>query len=244
MERGNSLNVSNVPTFGAVPFHPMNFAGRPGMRIPSMRVKLSTRWIEEYSSRCERVFDLPYIDKAAKESIFNVARWRCHPMQMVGTLVSTKASRLMRILETRFKRRQAKAFREIAFSAAAVSVITQSNWVIDRFLGVSRVFSKKKISHAIVQGSVRRLDDIQRFVYSQVWKQTNWLTSWSERPSDKSKGSRYSLSEDQRFFLDPPVACSCRRSSCLYGAIPNPGRLCAPTLGGYQNDTQADYSDW
>jgi hypothetical protein len=160
-------------------------------------------------------------------------------MQMIGSLVSTKFDRMMAILNKRFPWREAKAFREQAFSAAAVSVITQSSWVIDRFLGISRNPKKRKISQRIISGSVRRLDDIQRFVYSQVWKQAYWLSTRSERPRDKSKGSRDSLQEDLRWFLDPTVACPCERADCLYGSIPNPGEIFKGNRsGGYQSDTQ------
>jgi len=220
------------------------FGNRPGMRIPGMKIKQSTRWIDEFSSRCVREFNVPYIDKAGKDSIFTLAKWRCHPMQLVGSLVSTKFARIMSILRKRF-RGKAKAFREIAFSAAAVSTITQSSWIIDRFLGVSRVFSKKRISHHIVQGAVRSLDDIQRFVYSQVCSQAYWLTSRSERPRDKSNDSRPIEYEDRLMLEDPDILCACNLYTCPYGHILAEVVYSGPVKSeGYHSATQDSEEYW
>lgn len=183
-----------------------------------MRMKMSTRWIQDYSPKCRRTFSIPYIDKAGKDSVFPLARIDCHPMQLVGSLVATKFDRIMKVIRKRFIWKEAKALRESAFSAAIVSVVTQSAWIIDRFLGVSRVFSKKKIADHLVRESVRRLDDIQRFVYSQAYNQAYWLTSRSERPRDKSRGHRHMAPPDLT-FEDPLVPCACKRFDCHYASL-------------------------
>jgi len=240
-ERGYSIEITNKESLGSSPYNPVRFNYRPGRRLTGMKLKTSTRWIHDFSTACCRDFEVPYIDKGGKDSIFPLARWNCHPMQLVGSLASTKFSRIMRILRQRFTWKDAKAYRELALSVAIVSVITQSNWILDRFLGISRDLKKKKILKTFVLGCVRRLDDIQRFVYSQAFDQAYWLTSRSERPRDKSKGSIGTSYEDLQILEDPPMECPCKRYSCFYGSILN-GFYRGGNLAGYHSDTQSE--DW
>jgi hypothetical protein len=205
--------ITNRRLDESVPYIPFSFTGNSGF-TPGFHAKRSTRWIKGFNPACRREFDVPYIDKAGKESAFPLLKWYAHPMQIVGSQVSTSFSRMKSILVKRhgylhFK----KQLRNDAFLVASISTLTHSSWFIDRFLGMTQ--RKEQKTHKVVKHWSLRLDDNLRFVHSQVCSQTYWLTSRSERPRDKSSNVRM-------FRMDPfeeYPECPCGDIFCPYGTI-------------------------
>jgi len=73
-----------------------------------------------------------------------------------------------------------------AFKTSIVYVLTKDNWVIDRFLGMSRKGKSIKSIENHTMFCVSELDENKRFVYSQAYFQANWLKFQVFRPRDKS----------------------------------------------------------
>jgi hypothetical protein len=193
---------------------------------------------------CHRVFEFPYVDHAGKESVFPLARWNCHPLTYVGSLVATKFARIFAIIRKRFPWRIAKTYRELTFKVAAASAISHSNWIIDRFLGVSKQNNKKRVCFSMLNRVLCSLDDIQRFVYDQVCSQTYWLSSRSERPRDKSSKTKSLDPFDLLFLEGSRGSCACGDPECIYGVAQAWPHIVAKDTVSDDFDTHSDYSGW
>jgi len=137
-------------------------------------------------------------------------------MQLIGSVMATTYSRLRSVIIKRHGIRVASSNYKIIFDVAALYASTYDDWIIDRFLGISRKKKHwkpiRKILHSLVVG----LSDSQRFVYSQALNQAHWLTSRSERPGDK-----LSISKTETFDLlfMAEEGCSCRKDECVYSTV-------------------------
>jgi len=85
------------------------------------------------------------------------------------SLISTVYFRLLRILRKRFGFSIRSRLMNCAFKISIAYVITRHNWLIDRFLGMSRKGTPLKIIEKHVHFCVCELDENKRFVYSQAY---------------------------------------------------------------------------
>jgi len=182
-------------------------------------MRYSVRWITDYNPACRRAIGLPYINSVGKMGVSNVAVWHCHPLQAIACTASTIYQRLLKVLIHRHGTRHAFKLQQTTFEVAAMYAITNDPRIMDRFFGVHRKKNSNGPIHGILAKFIRKLDDDQRFVHRQVCLQTNWLTSRSERPRDKSE-----MNEDEVVaFLYPEEDsdCTCKRFECPYGSLCN-----------------------
>lgn len=71
---------------------------------------------------------------------------------------------------------------------AALYSITHDDWLLDRFLGMTRKGrASQKSIHGFLKYSASRMDDTHRFVYGQLLLQRRWLEFHGKAPCDKSK---------------------------------------------------------
>lgn len=196
-------------------------------RCPSMRFKVSTRWIPRYDTACRRSIEIPFVNRVGKISPNAVCVWRCHPLQAVASLTATVFARIQRLLIKRHNPRYAFSLSQLIFECASAYVVSLNDWIIDRFLGITRKPGKLKIIRSLLSAFIAKLDDDQRFVHRQACSQAHWLTSRSKRPRDKS-----SL---LHIWLDTPYGeyynCACNKM-CIYGNVLNsifPRRTCTDT---------------
>jgi len=80
-----------------------------------------------------------------------------------------------------------RCYRRIVTKIAIVYILTKDDWIIDRFLGMARKGTPKKVAYNFAHFCVSGLGENKRFVYSQVYQQTNWLQFQGSRPSVKSR---------------------------------------------------------
>lgn len=149
----------------------------------------SMRW---FVSRDQLVTNsVPYISKQCKISIYNTYRWRSYPAQTFATVASTLYRRIMNLLLKRHSNNlsYAKGLRNACIKVSLCYAITHHDYIIDRFLGMTRRKSRspKKVVNGYVHRCVCNLDGDKRFVYSQAYTQANWLKFLVKRPSDKSR---------------------------------------------------------
>lgn len=200
---------------GSVPYSPFRWRGQ-GVSPAGSVTKRSVRWIDEFNPDCSGLFSFPYVDNIGRITTSTLFSWRCHPMTLIGSVAATVYRRLFRLQIRRHGFRKANSYRELTFKVAAVYSITSDHWVFDRFMGASRRLKNLKHFGGVVGGLVSQLDEDQRFVLRQVLKQTNWLTSRSEKVGDKSR--REALSG--RFAITSLNYCRCADILCPYGDFP------------------------
>jgi hypothetical protein len=154
----------------------------PAVR-PGMDYRSSLSWFnKELSVRKFRA--IPFVSLSGKFSLSTLYLWKCYPEQVLFSLISTVYSRILKILRKR--KRVDRRLLNCAFKCSIVYVITRSNWIIDRFLGMSRRTPIRKVEN-FIHYCVCELDENKRFVYSQAYYQANWLKFQVFRPSDKSR---------------------------------------------------------
>lgn len=159
-------------------------------RKSGVSFRTSFRWF--VSSDLRTTNSVPYISSSGKLSIYNVYRWDSLPAQVFASVVSTSYTRMMNLLHKRHSKNFAyvKSLRNACIKVALCYVITHNDYVIDRFLGMTRRKARtpKKVVNNYAHRCVCNLDGDKRFVYSQAYTQANWLKFLVKRPSDKSRG--------------------------------------------------------
>jgi hypothetical protein len=129
--------------------------------------------------------DVPYIDISGKFSTRTLYKWKTTPTRWYASTVSTVYSRLWKVSRKRHGIKFCnKVYRKL-LQAAALYVFLRKDSLIDRVLGILRKKDSKGLN-GVLLSFARNLDENERFVVNQVCYQTNWFTSRSERPRDKS----------------------------------------------------------
>jgi hypothetical protein len=136
----------------------------------------------------------------------------------------------------RHKLRDALGYAKQLFEVALIYSLTGSNWFIDRVLAITRKKKKNGPLRGLISRFTAKLDDSQRFVYSQAWQQANWLTSRAERPCDKSSSNHAKRDVLVRGDLD----CSCGELLCPYGGLFTDLRMFRETRSGLSRSTFVD----
>jgi len=211
--RTHQVHISNKNEQGAVPYESVVYPGSGPMH--SYKMKLSKRWVPNYSESCLREFRFPYIDKVGKMSMSTLFTWTCHPLQGIASISSTVYSRLQKVIIRRHGLSALLRHYKVLFKVSAIYAITSNTWLMDRVLGMSQRKSGLKNVKGFLVRFERRLDVSQRFVYSQVCSQTNWLTSRAERPRAKSR----EIMGELPFSFASEVNCTCENTDCPYGEI-------------------------
>lgn len=152
---------------------------------PGMEYRTSLSWFNAETS-VKKFHAIPFVSRSGKFSINTLYFWKAYPEQVIFSLVSTVYRRLLTIHWKRFSYVGRRDLNNL-LKVATLYVITRDNWIIDRFLGMSRKGTSKKKVTNFIHYFVSHLDDDKRFVYSQALKQANWLKFQVLRPSDKSR---------------------------------------------------------
>jgi hypothetical protein len=154
-------------------------------------LRVSLRWFVSGDQLATN--SVPYIDASGKLSIYTLYRWTSYPAQIFASMVSTSYTRMMNLLLKRHSKnfRYVKGLRNACIKVALCYIITHNDYIIDRFLGMTRRKAKapKRVVNDFAYRCVCNLDGDKRFVYSQAYLQANWLKFLVKRPSDKSRGS-------------------------------------------------------
>jgi len=134
-----------------------------------------------------------------------LATWNCFPEQLLATYVATVYQRLKKILVGRHGLKNFRMlFHRLCFQASALHTILHDNWIIDRFLGISRSKAKepRKGLKNLLNFVLCNLGDSERFVYNQINYQILWLTLRGKKPRVKPSKELY--------YLVPPKQTSQR----------------------------------
>lgn len=190
---------------GAQTFIPPRFKS-PDPVIPGMVMRTSTRWFRSQGwSTVKRPLPVAYVENSGKISMSQLATWNCYPEQLLVTYVATIYQRLKKIIVGRHGFKDFRmSFHRLCFMAASLHAILHDNWIIDRFLGISRSKSKKsrKGLKNLLNFVLSHLGDSERFVYNQINYQILWLTLRGKKPRDKPRKELY--------YLVPPKQLSQR----------------------------------
>jgi hypothetical protein len=152
---------------------------------PGMEYRSSLSWFDNETS-VRKFHSIPFVSKSGKFSIHTLYLWKAYPEQVIFSLVSTVYRRLLSIHWKRFSYANRRDLNNL-LKISVLYVLTRDNWVIDRFLGMDRKGQTKKSITNFIHFFVSQLDEDKRFVYSQAYKQANWLKFQVKRPSDKSR---------------------------------------------------------
>lgn len=155
-------------------------------RLEGIEVKRTSRWIDGPQLISE--YNIPYIDKWGRISGSTFATVRCSPQQFVATIVATVTQRLKRIA-TRYNGHGAVIRNsKLLVKAAYYYAVSKNDWFRSRFVELSKsIRENRRIMNGLTFKFLAKMDDYTRFVYSQVYFQTNWLFSRAQWPRDKSR---------------------------------------------------------
>jgi len=151
---------------------------------PGMEFRTSTRWFSQELS-VRKVFQIPFISRSGKISVNTLFFWRSYPEQVYMSVVATVYRRILAILLKRFKI-VGRRLRDACIKVSAVYVINKDDYIIDRFLGMSRPGTPIKHIGNFAHYCAIQLDDDKRFVYSQALRRADWLKFQAHGPGDKS----------------------------------------------------------
>jgi hypothetical protein len=149
-----------------------------------MKFRSSTRWFSQDLS-FRKVFQIPFISRSGKFSVNTLYFWRAYPEQVFMSIVSTIFCRILAILRKRFKRVN-RRLSDAIIKVATVYAINKDDYIIDRFLGMARPGTPKKLISNFAHFCAIQLDDDKRFVYSQALRRADWLKFQAHGPGDKS----------------------------------------------------------
>jgi hypothetical protein len=152
---------------------------------PGMEYRSSLSWFNSETS-VRKFRAIPYVSKSGKLSLSTLYFWKSYPEQVIMSLVSTVYRRLLCIHYKRYSSTKRRDLNDL-LKISIVYTLTRDNWILDRFLGMSRKGQNKKAVTRFTHYCVSQLDDDKRFVYSQAFQQANWLKFQVFRPSDKSR---------------------------------------------------------
>jgi len=185
-----------------------------------MEYRSSVGWFETSSSQ-KKFRAVPFVSKSGKFSIHTLYVWKCYPEQLIFSLVSTVYFRLLRILRKRFGLGLHRRLMNCAFKVATMYSVSRHNWIIDRFLGMSRKGTSIRAIENHVHYCICELDENKRFVYSQAYFQANWLKFQVFRPRDKSRDGAYIGSHLRNLgFTDMRLLCE-RKTGPLFQRLSN-----------------------
>jgi len=148
--------------------------------------KVSKRW---YTQRdlVKSSYVIPYIDKLGAFTGHDLATVRCSPSQYVATVTATILDRLRKRATQYNNHKVVNKHRSLLTGAAYYYSISKNSWFLDRVLALLKNLEEnQRIIWKILKKFLCTLDENKRFVYSQVYFQTNWLYTRALAPRDKS----------------------------------------------------------
>jgi len=128
------------------------------------------------------------------------------PVQVVATTVATILSRIRRHVVTHNSYSVLVKHRRLILRSAYYYAVSHNSWFWDRILVLTKNLEKNKnIIYSLTVRFMSKLDDYNRFVYSQVCSQTNWLLFRGRYPSARRDKSNY---DNSKAFLSKSVSIS------------------------------------
>lgn len=167
--------------------------------IPGLQVKKSKRWATEQVP--SGAYKLPYISKCGKFTGVSLGTFSSTPTQVVATIMATILSRARHWVYNHNSYSAVVKHRRLIIRSAYYYAVSHNSWFWDRFLFLSKEIEKNKnIICALSLRFMSKLDDYNRFVYSQVCVQTNWLLFRGRYPSDRRDKSHYGKASSSKSF--------------------------------------------
>jgi len=147
----------------------------PGFQQPGMVVKMSQRWALHRTTGT-RKFHIYHHAESGKLSTHLLCTWVTTPEAYIATRIATCYQRLQAFIRKR-KRGISYRLREACFKVAVLYSLTNSNRVVDFFLGASRKRAKRTLTkiHGFLHANACRLDENNRFVYGLAYFNRLWL---------------------------------------------------------------------
>lgn len=160
-------------------------------RLEGVEVKRSERWID--GPRITSEYAIPFIDRWGRITGSTFATVRCSPQQYIATIIATLVRRFRNIAMRKTPHGVVVRFKELLVKAAYYYAVSKNDWFHGRLVELLKHFGEnRKTIHGITIKYLAKTDDYTRFVYSQVYFQTNWLFSRALGPRDKSLFFRFS----------------------------------------------------
>lgn len=153
-----------------------------------LRVRNSKRWYESFHYPTSG-FKIPYIDELGRFSGCNLYKWNTDPRIIVSSIVSTIYQRLLKHTIKHNRTDVMRVFRahQLILKCATYYALTKNLYFLNRILFLLKNLRKNiSIIQKLCTWFACKMDDSRRFVFSQVYIQTNWLTFRVARPRDKS----------------------------------------------------------
>jgi hypothetical protein len=165
--------------------------------VPGLQVKKSKRWATDKVP--SGPYKLPYISKCGKFTGVSLGTFSSSPVQVVATVVATILSRARHWVHQHNSYSVVVKHRRLILRSAYYYAVSHNSWFWDRFLFLSKELEKNKnIIYSLSVRFMSKMDDYNRFVYSQVCIQTNWLLFRGRYPSARRDKSNYRKSLKSR----------------------------------------------
>jgi hypothetical protein len=179
--KGTALQESR---FGSLVNQRLSFNHFP-FRLEGVEIKRTSRWIDGPQMTSE--YTIPYIDKWGRITGSSFATVRCSPQQYVATIVATVSQRLKQIATRYNGYGDVVRNSKLLVKAAYYYAVSKNDWFRARFVELSKNLGEnRRTMYGFTTNFLAKMDDYTRFVYSQVYFQTNWLFSRAQWPRDKS----------------------------------------------------------
>jgi len=186
--KGYSTFISDKEVEGSEPHATLHIKTQnpSSLHYPGLKFRNSRRWSD--LPRKREVFQIPYVSVSGKFSLQPLYSWYCAPSQFVSSVAATVYSRLLKLLSRRFcfSFKRMRKYREVTLKISLLYTMLHDDSIIDRFLGILGNPSNQKAAINYCHFCYCRLDDTQRFVFTQACSQASWLELQAERPSAKS----------------------------------------------------------
>lgn len=155
-------------------------------RLEGIELRRTERWIDGPQITSE--YTIPYIDRWGRITGSSFATVRCSPQQYVATIVATVTQRLKQFAARKNGHGAVIRNSKLLVKAAYYYAVSKNDWFRSRFLELSKsIGENRRTMNGLLNKFLAKMDDYTRFVYSQVYFQTNWLFSRAEWPRDKSR---------------------------------------------------------
>lgn len=172
--------------------------------VPGLQIKKSTRWATEKVP--SGPYQMPYVSRCGKFTGVSLGKFHMTPVQVVATTVATILSRIRHHVITHNSYGELVKHRRLILRSAYYYAVSHNSWFWDRVLFLTKNLEKNKnIIYSLSVKFMSKLDDYNRFVYSQVCSQTNWLLFRGRYPSARRDKSNYDTS---KAFLSKSVSIS------------------------------------
>jgi hypothetical protein len=135
-------------------------------------------------------FRIPYLDHLGRNTSEHMYTWVTTLQNYSASYVATVSQRLRsHIFRMKInKKKKEHGLLHLCVKVAALTFISGSNYLLERFIALASKRGCFKIIHAIIRKFVSKLDDNTWFVFRHISSQIKWIDLRARNgPRDKSK---------------------------------------------------------